>query len=75
MNEKTLRQWRRERDMTQENLAKLAGVSARSIASWEDSNKNFRNASYRNVRAVAGALEIKVADFDFNLESTSKILN
>lgn len=72
MTEKSLRQWRRERNLTQEQLARAAGVTTRSIAAWEANTESFRRASYEHVKAAATALGLEVANF--SMEPSSKKL-
>ncbi len=68
----TLRKWRRDRNLSQESLAKQAGISPRTIATWEKDNNHFRKASVGRVEAVSKVLNINLDDFI--LDSTSKIL-
>ena len=62
MSKKTLRQIRREKDMTQEELSSLTGITSRSITTYENDVQALRNASYDNLEKIAKALNIKVDD-------------
>ena len=68
----TLRKWRRDKNLSQQELAKQAGISPRTIASWEKDNNHFRKASVGRVEAVSKVLNIHLDDFI--LDSNSKIL-
>ena len=54
----TLKQWRRLKDITQEELAEKIGVSATTIWAWE----NGTMPSGRNLQIVANALEVSADD-------------
>lgn len=62
MPKKTLRQLRRERDITQEELARRVGITPRTIVSFETDVNNLRRTSYMTVEKLAKALNIEVAD-------------
>lgn len=62
MSKKTIRQHRREKDMTQEQLSTITGLSHRAISSYENDIKTVRSASYGNLEKIAKALGIKVHD-------------
>lgn len=62
MSKKTLRQIRRERDITQEELSKKTGLSDRIISLYENDIEVLRGASYYNLEKIADALDVKVAD-------------
>lgn len=62
MSKKTLRQIRREKDITQEKLAELTGLSNRIISLYENDIEALRGASYGNIEKIAIALGVKVAD-------------
>ena len=49
MSKKTLRQIRRERDITQEELSKKTGLSDRIISLYENDIEVLRGASYYNL--------------------------
>ncbi|MFT8703047.1 MAG: helix-turn-helix transcriptional regulator [Oenococcus oeni] len=68
----TLRKWRRDKNLSQHELAKQAGISPRTIATWEKNNDHFRKASVGRVEAVSKVLNINLDDFI--LDPTSKIL-
>lgn len=58
MSKKTLRQIRREKDLTQEDLAKRVGITTRSITTYENDIKTLRSASYKTLEKIAGALNV-----------------
>lgn len=62
MSKKTLRQIRREKDLTQEQLSSITGLSLRVISSYENDLKTLRSASYGNLEKIAKALGIRVHD-------------
>lgn len=62
MSKKTLRQIRREKDITQEQLSTMTGLSHRVISSYENDLDTLRSASYGNLEKLAKALDIKVHD-------------
>ena len=62
MSKKTLRQIRREKDITQEKLAELTGLSNRIISLYENDIEVLRRASYGNIEKIAMVLDVKVAD-------------
>ena len=62
MRKKTIRQHRREKDLTQEQLSSLTGLSHRVISAYENDLKTLRSASYGNLEKIAKALDIKVHD-------------
>ena len=62
MSRKTLRQIRREKDITQEELSTLSGITSRSITTYENDINALRSASYENLEKLATALGVKVDD-------------
>ena len=66
-----IRQVRRFKEMSQEELAHKAGLSYRSIANYEKDIRQLRAAQYQNIEAIAKALGVQVSDIF--LGSTSKI--
>lgn len=62
MCKKTLRQIRREKDVTQEQLSKKTGITTRSITAYENDLNSLRNASYEYLERIAKALDIEVDD-------------
>lgn len=62
MSKKTLRQIRRERDITQEELSKKTGLSDRIISLYENDIEVLRGASYYNLEKIANALDVEIAD-------------
>lgn len=62
MSKKTLRQIRREKDVTQEELSQMTGLSDRTISMYENDLEALRGASYYNIEKIASALGVKVND-------------
>ncbi len=62
MCKRTLRQIRREKDITQEELSAITGITTRSITTYENDVQALRNASYEYLDKIAKALEIKIDD-------------
>lgn len=62
MSKKSLRQIRREKDITQEQLAELTGLTSKSISNYETDIENLRSASYENLEKIAKALEVNIND-------------
>lgn len=62
MSRKTLRQIRRERDITQEELSKITGITTRSITTYENDVQALRSASYEYLEKIAVALKVKIDD-------------
>ena len=62
MCKKTLRQIRREKDMTQEELSKETGITTRSITMYENDVSALRSASYRNLEKISKALGVQMND-------------
>ncbi len=62
MGKKTLRQIRREKDMTQEELSIETGITTRSITTYENDIKALRSAKYEFLEKMAKALGVKVDD-------------
>jgi transcriptional regulator with XRE-family HTH domain len=62
MSKKTLRQIRREKDITQEKLGETTGLSPRIISLYENDIEALRGASYYNLEKIASVLEVKVND-------------
>lgn len=58
----TLRQWRVLQDMRVNELARKSGLTVRTINNYERDINLFRNVSYKNLEAIAGALGISVSD-------------
>lgn len=61
MEKYSLAQWRKLRGLSQEQLAVMAGVSARSIINYEGSEAALSNASYKTIQALADCLGIKIS--------------
>lgn len=62
MPKKKLRQIRREKDMTQEELSRITGITTRSITNYENDIDALRNASFDYLEKIAKALDVKVDD-------------
>lgn len=62
MSKKTLRQIRREKDVTQEELSTMTGITTRSITAYENDVQALRNASYEYLEKIAKALGVEVDD-------------
>jgi len=62
VSKKTLRQIRRERDITQEELSKKTGLSDRIISLYENDIEVLRGASYYNLEKIANALDVEITD-------------
>ena len=62
MSKKTLRQLRREKDITQEELSRMTGITSRSITTYENNVQALRNASYNYLERLAEALNVNIDD-------------
>jgi len=62
MIKKTLRQIRREKDITQEQLSELTGITTRSITTYENDVQALRSASYEYLDKIVTALGVKIDD-------------
>ncbi len=62
MSKKTLRQIRREKDVTQEELSQITGLSNKIISMYENDIETLRGASYYNIEKIATALGVNVND-------------
>lgn len=60
---------RRQKRMTQRELAIQAGVTERMIIIYEKDVNNLRNASYKNVKNIAVALGVSVDDIFLSADS------
>lgn len=73
MNEKqekfTLRQWRGIRDMRVNELAAQTNLTVRTINNYERDIDRLRGASYKNLEAIAKALDISVDDIFLSPDS------
>ena len=58
----SIRELRARKDISQEGLAKLTGLTARTIYSYEKDVSNLRSASYSNIKKIADALDVKVEE-------------
>lgn len=63
MNEKEkLRVLRVKAEMSQEELASVAGITSRSIGMYEADVNNLRKAKYETISSIAQALGVTVND-------------
>jgi transcriptional regulator with XRE-family HTH domain len=62
MAKKLLRQIRREKDITQEQLAQLTGLSQRIISIYENDLSALRSSSFVNLEKLATALGVSMDD-------------
>lgn len=62
MSKKTLRQIRREKDITQDELSQMTGLSQRIISLYENDIDVFRGASYSNLEKIANALNVNIGE-------------
>lgn len=60
MCKRTLRQLRLTKDLTQEELAKITGLTLKTISNYELDVKRLRRASYENLLKIANALDAEV---------------
>ena len=58
----SIKELRARKDISQEELANLAGLTARTIYNYEKDVSNLRNASYSNIKKIADALDVKVEE-------------
>lgn len=63
MTKYTLEQWRKLKGLSQEELARKSGLSARTIINYEKEPNAFSKASYQKVQKIANILEIKLSQF------------
>lgn len=56
----SIKELRARKDISQEELAKLTGLTARTIFNYEKDISNLRNASYSNIAKLADALDVEV---------------
>lgn len=65
-----LEQWRKLKNLSQEELAIKAGISTRSIVSYENDIHKLRGASYNTISKIANALGIRTGQIF--LDNTSE---
>ena len=58
----SIKELRARKDITQEELAKLTGLTARTIHVYEKDVANLRNASYSNIKKLADALDVELEE-------------
>ncbi|WP_203260795.1 helix-turn-helix domain-containing protein [Streptococcus uberis] len=62
MRKRSLREIRKHRRLTQEELALQTGISIRTIARYEKDIAMLRRAKYEKLRLIAAALSVSVDD-------------
>lgn len=60
---------RRKKRMTQRELALRAGVTERMIVIYESDINRLRNASYKNVKNIAKALDVSINEIFLSNDS------
>lgn len=68
-NKASIYDLRREKRMTQKELAYKAGVTERMIILYESDINKLRNASYTNVKNIAKALGVTIDDIFLSCNS------
>lgn len=68
-NKASIYDLRREKRMTQKELAHEAGVTERMIILYESDINKLRNASYTNVKNIAKALGVTIDDIFLSCDS------
>lgn len=58
----TIRQWRGMKELSQERLSELSGISERTIQIYEKDPKSLYNAKYSTIKRIADAMNIKVSN-------------
>ena len=58
----SLKELRARHNLTQEELARLAGLSPKTINYYEKDVNRLRGASFKNLEKLAEALKVKVDD-------------
>ena len=58
--EKTLKEWRNERGMSQEELARRLNVSTWTVGRYE--SEGFKNAKFETVINITEVLDVKLED-------------
>ena len=58
-----LKELREQAGITQLQLAEKSGVPIRTIRAYEQGQRDMMEASYRIIKALADALDVKVEDF------------
>lgn len=58
----TLKQLRRLAGITQEELGKRVGLTARTIGSYENDIDKLRNTPFQKIKELADALDVSVDD-------------
>ncbi|QPB60529.1 helix-turn-helix domain-containing protein [Enterococcus faecalis] len=60
---------RREKRMTQKELAEKTGITERTIINYENSIESLRNAKYATVEKIANALDVTVDNIFLSSDS------
>ena len=59
----SLKELRARHNLTQEELARLAGLSPKTINYYEKDVNRLRGASFRNLEKLAEVLNVKIDEF------------
>ncbi len=58
----SIKELRARKDISQEELARLTNLTARTIYNYEKDVLNLRNASYSNIKKIADTLDVEVEE-------------
>lgn len=58
----SIKELRARKNITQEDLARLTGLTARTIYIYEKDVSSLRKASYLNIKKIADALDVEVEE-------------
>lgn len=58
----SIRELRARRNISQEELARRAGLTSRTIVNYENDINMLRNASYKNIEKISIALDVDITD-------------
>lgn len=58
----SLKELRARNNLSQEELAKLVNLTARTIINYENDIESFKNISYKNLEKLAIVLNVKMED-------------
>ena len=58
----SIKELRARKDISQEELARLTNLTARTIYNYEKNVFNLRNASYSNIKKIADALDVELEE-------------
>ncbi|NLI89766.1 MAG: helix-turn-helix transcriptional regulator [Epulopiscium sp.] len=56
----SLKELRARKGVSQEELARLIGITARTVHNYESDIEKLRNTSYKNIENLARALEVEI---------------